>query len=125
MKIKKPILTILVLAAIATGLYIIQITVGFPPSDATGSAIKGVQKANKYKIEDDTEVELVGENVQILLQNDEFQALMKDKNFTELIASESFAELTKNTDFLELTQNQDFSELMENGGLSDLSLIHI
>ena len=79
MKIKKPILTILLLASIAIGLYIIQITVGFPPSDATGSAIKGVQKANKYKIEDDTEVELVGENVQILLQNDEFQALMKDK----------------------------------------------
>ena len=106
MKIKKPILTILVLAAIAIGLYIIQITVGFPPSDATGSAIKGVQKANKYKIEDDTEVELVGENVQILLQNDEFQALMKDENFTEMIDSESFAELAKNTDFLDLTQNR-------------------
>ena len=63
MKIKKPILTTLVLAAIVIGLYVIKTTVGFPPSDATGSAIKGVQKAKKYKIEDDTEVELVGENV--------------------------------------------------------------
>ena len=80
MKIKKPILTILLLASIAIGLYIIQITVGFPPSDATGSAIKGVQKANKYKIEDDTEVELVGENVQILLQNDEFQGIQDLSN---------------------------------------------
>ena len=56
MKIKKPILTTIALAVIVIGLYVIKTTVGFPPSDATGSAIKGVQKANKYKIEDDTEV---------------------------------------------------------------------
>ena len=44
----------LTLVAISVAIYIIQLTTGFPIDTMTGSAIKGVQKANKYKIEDDT-----------------------------------------------------------------------
>jgi len=82
---KKTIITTLILLIISIGIYIMQVTVGFPPSDATGSAIKGVQKANKYKIEDDTEVELVGEDFQIFIQNDEIQEMLQDKDLNEFI----------------------------------------
>ena len=82
---KKTIITTLILVIISVSIYILQVTVGFPPSDATGSAIKGVQKANKYKIEDDTEVELVGEEFQIFLQNDELQEMLQDKDLNDIV----------------------------------------
>ena len=123
MKIKKPILTILVLAAIATGLYVIQITVGFPPSDATGSAIKGVQKANKYKIEDDTEVELVGEEFQIFLQNDEIQEMLQDKDLNEFIniVAEAGLDTAKLGDYKGLVTNKEFIKLHNTNTFSTLA----
>ena len=102
MKLNKTIITGLVITLIAIGLYVLQITVGFPPSSISGSAIKGVEKVTKYRIEDDTKVELEGEEMQVLLQNDEFQALMADENFTELIMSKTFTDLAQNPDFLVL-----------------------
>ena len=123
MKIKKPILTILVLAAIATGLYVIQITVGFPPSDATGSAIKGVQKANKYKIEDNTEVELIGEEFQIFLQNDEVQEMLQDKDINEFIntVAEAGLDTSKLGDYKVLVKNKEFIKLYNTNTFSTLA----
>tara|TARA_R110002153_G_scaffold2474_1_gene12198 strand:+ start:21 stop:437 length:417 start_codon:yes stop_codon:yes gene_type:complete len=126
---KKTIITTLILLTILISIYVIQITVGFPPSDATGSAIKGVQKANKYKIEDNTEVELVGEDIQILLQNDEFQALLKDEDFDKFIKSPNFTEFVNNTnldtaslgEFKGLLDNQKFQRLSNTNSFSILA----
>jgi|TARA_B110000977_G_C11025261_1_gene472903 hypothetical protein len=88
----------LILVAISVAIYIIQLTTGFPIDTMTGSAIKGVQKANKYGITDTTEIQLYGESMQILLQNDEFQLLLKDTiGFDSLINSPKFIEIVGDT----------------------------
>ena len=92
----------------------------FPPDSMTGSAIKGVQKANKYKIEDDTEVELEGEDLQILLQNDEFQELLKDDNFNKFLHSANFTEFIENTN-LDTTNLGEFKGLLNNQKFKRLS----
>jgi len=120
---KKTIITALILLAISIGVYIIQITVGFPPSDATGSAIKGVQKANKYKIEDDTEVELVGEKFQMFLQNDDIQDILQDKNVNEFIniVAEAGLDTTKLGDYKGLVKNKEFIKLYNTNTFSTLA----
>ena len=120
---KKTIITTLTLLIISVGIYIMQITVGFPPSDATGSAIKGVQKANKYKIEDDTEVELVGEEFQIFLQNDEVQEMLQDKDINEFIntVAEVGLDTAKLGDYKELVKNKEFIKLYNTNTFSTLA----
>jgi len=110
---KNTIKTALVLLAIVIGVYIIQKSIGFPPSDATGSAIKGVQKANKYKIEDDSEVELVGEEFQMFLQNDEVQEMLQDKDINEFIntVAEAGLDTSKLGDYKVLVKNKEFIKL--------------
>ena len=120
---KKTIITALILITISFSIYIIQITVGFPPSDATGSAIKGVQKANKYKIEDDTEVELVGEEFQIFLQNDEIQEILQNKDINEFIniVAEAGLDTVKLGDYKELVANKEFVKLYNTNTFSTLA----
>ena len=120
---KKTIITTLILVIISVSIYILQVTVGFPPSDATGSAIKGVQKANKYKIEDDTEVELVGEEFQIFLQNDEIQKMLQDKDLNEFIntVAEAGLDTAKLGDYKELVANKEFVKLYNTNTFSTLA----
>ena len=120
---KKIIITTLILLTISIGIYIMQVTVGFPPSDATGSAIKGVQKANKYKIEDDTEVELVGEEFQIFLQNDEVQEMLQDKDINEFIntVAEAGLDTSKLGDYKVLVKNKEFIKLYNTNTFSTLA----
>ena len=120
---KKTIITTLTLLIISVGIYIMQVTVGFPPSDATGSAIKGVQKANKYKIEDDTEVELVGEEFQIFLQNDEVQEMLQDKDINEFIntVAEAGLDTSKLGDYKVLVKNKEFIKLYNTNTFSTLA----
>jgi len=120
---KKTIITALILLAISIGVYIIQRSIGFPPSDATGSAIKGVQKANKYKIEDDTEVELVGEKFQMFLQNDDIQDILQDKNVNEFIniVAEAGLDTTKLGDYKGLVKNKEFIKLYNTNTFSTLA----
>tara|TARA_R110000823_G_scaffold245408_1_gene369474 strand:+ start:290 stop:667 length:378 start_codon:yes stop_codon:yes gene_type:complete len=120
---KNTIKTALVLLAIVIGVYIIQKSIGFPPSDATGSAIKGVQKANKYKIEDDTEVELVGEEFQIFLQNDEVQEMLQDKDINEFIntVAEAGLDTSKLGDYKVLVKNKEFIKLYNTNTFSTLA----
>tara|TARA_B110000495_G_C22938208_1_gene548842 strand:+ start:240 stop:617 length:378 start_codon:yes stop_codon:yes gene_type:complete len=120
---KKIIITTLILLTISIGIYIMQVTIGFPPSDATGSAIKGVQKANKYKIEDDTEVELVGEEFQIFLQNDEIQKMLQDKDLNEFIntVAEAGLDTAKLGDYKELVANKEFVKLYNTNTFSTLA----
>ena len=120
---KKTIITALVLVTISVSIYILQVTVGFPPSDATGSAIKGVQKANKYKIEDDTEVELVGEDFQIFLQNDEIQKMLQDKDLNEFIntVAEAGLDTAKLGDYKGLVANKEFVKLYNTNTFSTLA----
>lgn len=120
---KKTIITTLILLTISIGIYIMQVTVGFPPSDATGSAIKGVQKANKYKIEDDTEVELVGEDFQIFIQNDEIQKVLQDKDLNEFIniVAEAGLDTAKLGDYKGLVTNKEFIKLHNTNTFSTLA----
>lgn len=120
---KKTIITTLILVIISVSIYILQVTVGFPPSDATGSAIKGVQKANKYKIEDDTEVELVGEEFQIFLQNDEIQEILQDKDLNEFIniVAEAGLDTAKLGDYKGLVTNKEFIKLHNTNTFSTLA----
>ena len=120
---KKTIITTLILLIISIGIYIMQVTVGFPPSDATGSAIKGVQKANKYKIEDDTEVELVGEEFQIFLQNDEIQEILQNKDINEFIniVAEAGLDTVKLGDYKGLVTNKEFVKLYNTNTFSTLA----
>jgi hypothetical protein len=120
---KKTIITTLTLLIISVGIYIMQVTVGFPPSDATGSAIKGVQKANKYKIEDDAEVELVGEEFQIFLQNDEVQDMLQDKDINEFIntVAEAGLDTSKLGDYKVLVKNKEFIKLYNTNTFSTLA----
>ena len=120
---KKTIITAIILITISVSVYIIQITVGFPPSDATGSAIKGVQKANKYKIEDDTEVELVGEDFQIFIQNDEIQEMLQDKDLNEFIniVAEAGLDTAKLGDYKGLVTNKEFIKLHNTNTFSTLA----
>ena len=120
---KKTIITALILVIISVGIYILQVTVGFPPSDATGSAIKGVQKANKYKIEDDTEVELIGEDFQIFLQNDEIQKMLQDKDLNEFIntVAEAGLDTAKLGDYKGLVSNKEFVKLYNTNTFSTLA----
>ena len=120
---KKTIITTLILLIISIGIYIMQVTVGFPPSDATGSAIKGVQKANKYKIEDDTEVELIGEEFQIFLQNDEIQEMLQDKDLNEFIntVAEAGLDTAKLGDYKGLVTNKEFIKLHNTNTFSTLA----
>ena len=120
---KKTIITALILVTISVSIYILQVTVGFPPSDATGSAIKGVQKANKYKIEDDTEVELVGEDFQIFLQNDEIQKMLQDKDLNEFIntVAEAGLDTAKLGDYKGLVSNKEFVKLYNTNTFSTLA----
>jgi hypothetical protein len=120
---KKTIITTLILLIISIGIYIMQVTVGFPPSDATGSAIKGVQKANKYKIEDDTEVELVGEDFQIFIQNDEIQEMLQDKDLNEFIniVAEAGLDTAKLGDYKGLVTNKEFIKLHNTNTFSTLA----
>ena len=120
---KKTIITTLILVIISVSIYILQVTVGFPPSDATGSAIKGVQKANKYKIEDDTEVELVGEEFQIFLQNDEIQEMLQDKDLNEFIniVAEAGLDTAKLGDYKGLVTNKEFIKLHNTNTFSTLA----
>ena len=120
---KNTIKTALVLLAIIIGVYVIQRSIGFPPSDATGSAIKGVQKANKYKIEDDTEVELVGENFQIFLQNDEVQEMLVNKDLNEFIntVAEAGLDTAKLGDYKGLVSNKEFVKLYNTNTFSTLA----
>jgi len=120
---KKTIITALILVTISVSIYILQVTVGFPPSDATGSAIKGVQKANKYKIEDDTEVELVGEEFQIFLQNDEIQKMLQDKDLNEFIntVAEAGLDTAKLGDYKGLVSNKEFVKLYNTNTFSTLA----
>ena len=120
---KKTIITTLILVIISVSIYILQVTVGFPPSDATGSAIKGVQKANKYKIEDDTEVELVGEDFQIFIQNDEIQEMLQDKDLNEFIniVAEAGLDTAKLGDYKGLVTNKEFIKLHNTNTFSTLA----
>ena len=120
---KKTIITAIILITISVSIYIIQTTVGFPPSDATGSAIKGVQKANKYKIEDDTEVELVGEDFQIFIQNDEIQEMLQDKDLNEFIniVAEAGLDTAKLGDYKGLVTNKEFIKLHNTNTFSTLA----
>ena len=120
---KNIIKTALVLLAMIIGVYVIQRSIGFPPSDATGSAIKGVQKANKYKIEDDTEVELVGENFQIFLQNDEVQEMLVNKDLNEFIntVAEAGLDTAKLGDYKGLVSNKEFVKLYNTNTFSTLA----
>ena len=120
---KKTIITTIILVTISVSIYIIQITIGFPPSDATGSAIKGVQKANKYKIEDDTEVELIGEEFQIFLQNDEIQEMLQDKDLNEFIntVAEAGLDTAKLGDYKGLVTNKEFIKLHNTNTFSTLA----
>ena len=120
---KKTIITALILVTISVSIYILQVTVGFPPSDATESAIKGVQKANKYKIEDDTEVELVGEEFQIFLQNDEIQKMLQDKDLNEFIntVAEAGLDTAKLGDYKGLVSNKEFVKLYNTNTFSTLA----
>jgi hypothetical protein len=120
---KKTIITTLILLTISIGIYIMQVTVGFPPSDATGSAIKGVQKANKYKIEDNSEVELVGEEFQIFLQNDEVQEMLQDKDINEFIntVAEAGLDTSKLGDYKVLVKNKEFIKLYNTNTFSTLA----
>lgn len=120
---KKTIITTLTLLIISVGIYIMQVTVGFPPSDATGSAIKGVQKANKYKIEDNTEVELIGEEFQIFLQNDEVQEMLQDKDINEFIntVAEAGLDTSKLGDYKVLVKNKEFIKLYNTNTFSTLA----
>jgi len=120
---KKTIITALILVTISVSIYILQVTVGFPPSDATGSAIKGVQKANKYKIEDDTEVELIGEDFQIFLQNDEIQKMLQDKDLNEFIntVAEAGLDTAKLGDYKGLVSNKEFVKLYNTNTFSTLA----
>tara|TARA_R110000796_G_scaffold51686_1_gene122000 strand:+ start:48 stop:425 length:378 start_codon:yes stop_codon:yes gene_type:complete len=120
---KKIIITALILVTISVSIYILQVTVGFPPSDATGSAIKGVQKANKYKIEDDTEVELVGEDFQIFIQNDEIQKVLQDKDLNEFIniVAEAGLDTAKLGDYKGLVTNKEFIKLHNTNTFSTLA----
>ena len=120
---KKTIITTLILLIISIGIYIMQVTVGFPPSDATGSAIKVVQKANKYKIEDDTEVELVGEDFQIFIQNDEIQEMLQDKDLNEFIniVAEAGLDTAKLGDYKGLVTNKEFIKLHNTNTFSTLA----
>tara|TARA_R110000744_G_scaffold378196_1_gene494044 strand:+ start:36 stop:413 length:378 start_codon:yes stop_codon:yes gene_type:complete len=120
---KKIIITTLILLTISIGIYIMQVTVGFPPSDATGSAIKGVQKANKYKIEDNSEVELVGEEFQIFLQNDEVQEMLQDKDINEFIntVAEAGLDTSKLGDYKVLVKNKEFIKLYNTNTFSTLA----
>ena len=120
---KKTIITTLILLTILISIYVIQITVGFPPSDATGSAIKGVQKANKYKIEDNSEVELVGEEFQIFLQNDEVQEMLQDKDINEFIntVAEAGLDTSKLGDYKVLVKNKEFIKLYNTNTFSTLA----
>tara|TARA_R100000541_G_scaffold1386_2_gene6062 strand:- start:1120 stop:1497 length:378 start_codon:yes stop_codon:yes gene_type:complete len=120
---KNIIKTALVLLAMIIGVYVIQRSIGFPPSDATGSAIKGVQKANKYKIEDDTEVELVGENFQIFLQNDEVQEILVNKDLNEFIntVAEAGLDTAKLGDYKGLVSNKEFVKLYNTNTFSTLA----
>lgn len=120
---KKTIITAIILVTISVSIYIIHITVGFPPSDATGSAIKGVQKANKYKIEDDTEVELVGEDFQIFIQNDEIQEMLQDKDLNEFIniVAEAGLDTAKLGDYKGLVTNKEFIKLHNTNTFSTLA----
>lgn len=120
---KNTIKTALVLLAMIIGVYVIQRSIGFPPSDATGSAIKGVQKANKYKIEDDTEVELVGENFQIFLQNDEVQEILVNKDLNEFIntVAEAGLDTAKLGDYKGLVSNKEFVKLYNTNTFSTLA----
>ena len=120
---KKTIITTLILVIISVSIYILQVTVGFPPSDATGSAIKGVQKANKYKIEDDTEVELVGEDFQIFIQNDEIQEMLQDKDLNEFIniVAEAGLDTVKLGDYKGLVTNKEFVKLYNTNTFSTLA----
>ena len=120
---KKTIITALILVTISVSIYILQVTVGFPPSDATRSAIKGVQKANKYKIEDDTEVELIGEDFQIFLQNDEIQKMLQDKDLNEFIntVAEAGLDTAKLGDYKGLVSNKEFVKLYNTNTFSTLA----
>ena len=120
---KKTIITTLILITISLGIYILQITIGFPPSDATWSSIKGVQKANKYKIEDDTEVELVGEDFQIFLQNDEVQKMLQNKDLNEFIntVAEAGLDTAKLGDYKGLVENKEFIKLYNTNTFSTLA----
>lgn len=120
---KKTIITTLILLTISIGIYIMQVTVGFPPSDATGSAIKGVQKANKYKIEDNSEVELVGEEFQMFLQNDEVQEMLQDKDINEFIntVAEAGLDTSKLGDYKVLVKNKEFIKLYNTNTFSTLA----
>ena len=120
---KKIIITTLILLTISIGIYIMQVTIGFPPSDATGSAIKGVQKANKYKIEDNSEVELVGEEFQIFLQNDEVQEMLQDKDINEFIntVAEAGLDTSKLGDYKVLVKNKEFIKLYNTNTFSTLA----
>ena len=120
---KKIIITTLILLTISIGIYIMQVTVGFPPSDATGSAIKGVQKANKYKIEDNSEVELVGEEFQMFLQNDEVQEMLQDKDINEFIntVAEAGLDTSKLGDYKVLVKNKEFIKLYNTNTFSTLA----
>ena len=120
---KKIIITALILVTISVSIYILQVTLGFPPSDATGSAIKGVQKANKYKIEDDTEVELVGEDFQIFIQNDEIQEMLQDKDLNEFIniVAEAGLDTAKLGDYKGLVTNKEFIKLHNTNTFSTLA----
>ena len=120
---KKIIITTLILLTISIGIYIMQVTIGFPPSDATGSAIKGVQKANKYKIEDNSEVELVGEEFQMFLQNDEVQEMLQDKDINEFIntVAEAGLDTSKLGDYKVLVKNKEFIKLYNTNTFSTLA----
>ena len=120
---------IFLITVIGTAVVFMVMYMDFPPEFMSGSAIKGVEKATKYRITDTTSVELEGEEFQILLQNDEFQALMMDENFIKLlnspeftdIASSSYLDAAKLGEFRELFSNVNFMKLYKNQTLSNLA----
>jgi hypothetical protein len=120
---KKTLTTMVILLAIVAGIYVLKITVGFPPSDITGSAIKGVQKAKKYKIEDNTEVELIGEDFEIFLQNDEVQKMLQNKDINEFIniVAEAGLDTSKLGDYKGLAKNKEFIKLYNTNTFSTLA----
>ena len=95
---------------------------GISPEDASGSAMDGVKKADKYNSgSSEGEVAMDGDEVQQLLQNDQFQQLIQDDGFRELMKSPEFTALAKNATYLEMAKNPAFEEMQKNANFMTMA----
>ena len=92
---KKIIITTLILLTISIGIYIMQVTVGFPPSDATGSAIKGVQKEMLQDKDINEFINTVAEAGLDTSKLGDYKVLVKNKEFIKLYNTNTFSTLAK------------------------------